>query len=96
MNQELMEKIFRALKQVVDPATGLDVVRMRVIKDLQIKDGGRVEVVLQPTSPVCPLAYKVAADIKLAIKNVEGVEGVEMKVENFKDAARLEAMLKEI
>ena len=96
MNQQLMEKIFKALTQVVDPATGLDVVRMRVIKDLQVRENGRVEVILEPTSPVCPLAYKVAADIKLAIKSVEGVKEVDMRVKNFKDAARLEAMLKEI
>ena len=96
MNQALMEKIFKALTQVVDPATGLDIVRMRAIKDLQVDDKGRVKAILQPTSPVCPLAYKVAADIKLAIKAVAGVTEVEMKVENFKDAERLEAMLKEI
>ena len=96
MNPQLMEKIFRALSEVVDPATGLDIVRMRVIKDLRVDDEGRVKVILHPTSPVCPLAYKVAADIKLAIKGVEGVKGVEMKVEGFKDAARLESMLREI
>ncbi|AMM40250.1 protein containing DUF59 [Candidatus Desulfofervidus auxilii] len=96
MNQQLMEHIFQALTQVIDPSTGLDVVRMRVIEDLRIEDGGRVKLVLHPSSPVCPLAYKVAADIKLAIKGVPGVKDVEVKVKEFKDADRLEAMLKEI
>ena len=96
MNQQLMEHIFQALTQVVDPSTGLDVVRMRVIEDLRIENEGRVKLVLHPSSPVCPLAYKVAADIKLAIKGVPGVKDVEVKVKEFKDADRLEAMLKEI
>ncbi|CAD7771139.1 MAG: hypothetical protein KIIPBIDF_00506 [Candidatus Methanoperedenaceae archaeon GB50] len=96
MNQQLMEHIFQALTQVIDPSTGLDVIRMRVIEDLRIEDGGRVKLVLHPSSPVCPLAYKVAADIKLAIKGVPGVKDVEVKVKEFKDADRLEAMLKEI
>ncbi|MCD6213536.1 MAG: DUF59 domain-containing protein [Candidatus Desulfofervidus sp.] len=96
MNQQLMEHIFQALTQVVDPSTGLDVVRMRVIEDLRIENEGRVKLVLHPSSPVCPLAYKVAADIKLAIKRVPGVKDVEVKIKDFKDADRLEAMLKEI
>jgi len=96
MNQQLMEDIFQALTQVVDPSTGLDVVRMRVIEDLRIENEGRVKLVLHPSSPVCPLAYKVAADIKLAIKRVPGVKDVEVKIKDFKDANRLEAMLKEI
>ena len=96
MNQQLMEDIFQALTQVVDPSTGLDVVRMRVIEDLRIENEGRVKLILHPSSPVCPLAYKVAADIKLAIKRVPGIKDVEVKIKNFKDANRLEAMLKEI
>ncbi|RKX63722.1 MAG: metal-sulfur cluster assembly factor [Thermodesulfobacteriota bacterium] len=96
MNQQLMEDIFQALTQVVDPSTGLDVVRMRVIEDLRIENEGRVKLVLHPSSPVCPLAYKVAADIKLAIKRVPGIKDVEVKIKDFKDANRLEAMLKEI
>jgi len=96
MNQQLMEDIFQALTQVVDPSTGLDVVRMRVIEDLRIENEGRVKLVLHPSSPVCPLAYKVAADIKLAIKRVPGIKDVEVKIKDFKDADRLEAMLKEI
>lgn len=96
MNQQLMEHIFQALTQVVDPSTGLDVVRMRVIEDLRIENEGRVKLVLHPSSPVCPLAYKVAADIKLAIKRVPGIKDVEVKIKDFKDADRLEAMLKEI
>ncbi len=96
MNQQLMEDIFQALTQVVDPSTGLDVVRMRVIEDLRIENEGRVKLILHPSSPVCPLAYKVAADIKLAIKRVPGIKDVEVKIKDFKDADRLEAMLKEI
>ena len=96
MNQQLMEDIFQALTQVVDPSTGLDVVRMRVIEDLRIENEGRVKLILHPSSPVCPLAYKVAADIKLAIKRVPGIKDVEVKIKDFKDANRLEAMLKEI
>ncbi|MDL1955815.1 MAG: iron-sulfur cluster assembly protein [Candidatus Desulfofervidus auxilii] len=96
MNQELMQRIFSALTQVIDPATGLDVIRMRIIEDLRVDNEGNVSLILHPTSPVCPLAYKVAADIKLAIKKVDGVKDVNIKVIDFQDAERLEAMLKEI
>jgi len=91
-----MQHIFSALSRVVDPATGLDVIRMRIIEDLKIDNEGKVKLVLRPTSPVCPLAYKVAANIKIAIKQVKGVKEVDIKVKDFKDAKRLEAMLSEI
>jgi len=96
VKQELMQHIFSALSRVVDPATGLDVIRMRIIEDLKIDNEGKVKLVLRPTSPVCPLAYKVAANIKIAIKQVKGVKEVDIKVKDFKDAKRLEAMLSEI
>jgi len=95
-SQGLMEKIFKVLSHVVDPATGLDIVRMRIIKDLRADAEGKVKLILHPSSPVCPLAYKVAADIKLAIKGIKGVKEVEMQIEGFKDAAKLEALLREI
>jgi metal-sulfur cluster biosynthetic enzyme len=96
MNQGLMENIFKALTQVLDPATGLDVIRMQIIENLQINNEGEIKLILHPSSPVCPLAYKVASDIKLAIKRVKGVKDVQMKINGFKDAQRLEAILKEL
>jgi len=82
------------LSEVIDPETGLDVVRMDLVHDLRV-DGGHVTFVLRPTSPVCPMAFRLAADIRDAVRSVCGVSRVTVKVENFRRAAELESLLEE-
>ena len=88
-----MEELIRErLSEVIDPETGLDVGRMDLVHDLRIEDG-RVTLVFRPTSPVCPMAFKLAAAIRDSIRSVPGVNRVTVKVENFRRAAELESLL---
>jgi metal-sulfur cluster biosynthetic enzyme len=82
------------LSEVIDPETGLDVGRMDLVHDLRV-DGGHVTLVFRPTSPVCPMAFKLAADIRDAVRSVSGVSRVTVKVENFRRAAELESLLED-
>jgi metal-sulfur cluster biosynthetic enzyme len=54
---ELEQAIVERLRVVIDPETGVDVMRMRLIEDLSV-DGqtGRVSYRFRPSSPLCPLA----------------------------------------
>ena len=92
MNVE--QSIRKKLSGVIDPGAGLDVERMGLVRKVEV-DGGRVTVVLRPTSPVCPMAFKLAADISEAVRSVAGVNSVAIKVENFERAAELEALFEE-
>jgi cation diffusion facilitator family transporter len=83
-----------SLSKVIDPETGLDVRRMGLIKDLQV-DSGHATLTFRPTSPVCPMAFKLASDIRDAVRSIPGINGVTIKVENFNRAAELEALLRE-
>jgi len=47
-----------------------------------------------PSSPVCPIAFKLASDIKQTVEDVEGVKEVEMRVENYNRARELEELLR--
>ena len=73
--------------------------RMGLAKDIeaQIGEGVAYTVTLtfQPSSPVCPMAFKLAWDMKKAVENVEGIEKAEIKVKGYNRAAELEAILKE-
>ena len=53
---ELREAILAHLSTVIDPETGADVVRMRLVQDLQVGEGGVVRYQFRPSSPLCPLA----------------------------------------
>ena len=90
------EKIRRALESVVDPGMGLDVLRVGVVRDLQVDAAnGQISLTFRPSSPVCPVAFALAASIQKAVSLVPGVNSVSIKVENFNRAKELEAFLHE-
>jgi metal-sulfur cluster biosynthetic enzyme len=85
--------IERCLAELIDPGAGLDVMRMGLVRNLQVAGDGTVSLVFRPSSPVCPIAFSLAPAIREAVEAIPGVKTVRMRVENFKRAAELEALL---
>ncbi|MBA7691585.1 hypothetical protein ES703_100131 [subsurface metagenome] len=81
MKMKVIDRVRKALEQVIDPETGQSVVKMNMVKKL-ILEAGHCRIEFQPTSPVCPLAFKLSKEIVFAILAVEGAEGVSIKVLN--------------
>jgi len=74
MDQENLKQIvLDNLKTVIDPETGLDVINMRLIEQLEIDKNGKVSYIFRPSSPLCPIAVPLALEI---IKTISGIEGV--------------------
>ncbi len=94
MSPNTLQRVSEALAHVIDPETGLDVMRMELIHDLSVDEDGNVRMTFRPSSPVCPMAYALANEIKKSLAKVESVRRVEIKVENFRDAERLEQLLR--
>ena len=92
----LRKAILIRLSTVIDPETGADVVRMRLIEDLVVDEGGVVRYKFRPSSPLCPLAVPLALSIRKAVGQVEGVTGQEIEVVGYVRAAELNAMLREL
>jgi metal-sulfur cluster biosynthetic enzyme len=56
INQEKLHKaVLDKLSSVIDPETGVDVVRMRLIEDLTINEKGYVSYKFRPSSPFARL-----------------------------------------
>jgi len=92
------EEIQKGLRGIIDPGTGLDVVRMGLVRDTRLQRAGkgfRAILTFRPSSPVCPMAFKLAWDMKKAVETVDGIETVEVKVEGYNRASELEAVLRE-
>ncbi|MEE8120856.1 MAG: iron-sulfur cluster assembly protein [Anaerolineales bacterium] len=70
---ELVEKIRERLSTVIDPETGADVLRMRLVEDLVADDKGHVCYTFRPSSPLCPIAVSLVKQIKLAVAEVPDV-----------------------
>ncbi|OQX88450.1 hypothetical protein B6D60_02180 [candidate division KSB1 bacterium 4484_87] len=92
---ELKEKVAQALTQVIDPETSLDVMRMRLVTDLNVTDDGVVSLTFIPSSPVCPLGFQLAISIQEAIKRVEGVKDIKIDVKNFVYAEQVKMALEQ-
>jgi metal-sulfur cluster biosynthetic enzyme len=93
---ELEQAIVERLREVIDPETGVDVVRMRLIEELQV-DGetGKVSYRFRPSSPLCPLAVHLALGIREAVAGVPGVTEQEIDVVGYVGADGLNALLRE-
>ena len=91
--ETLKKNILTALQEVIDPETGVDVVRMRLIENLEVDEEGIVSYTFRPSSPVCPIAVTLAMDIKRAIGDVEGVQSQKITIEDYVNAKELSEYL---
>ena len=96
MNVELKERVIDCLRAVIDPETGADVVRMRLVENLEADDEGRVRYTFRPSSPLCPLAVTLGLQIKKAVASVPGIAGQEITVEGYVDAEGLTELLRDV
>jgi metal-sulfur cluster biosynthetic enzyme len=71
---ELENKVRDEVGKVLDPETGMSFAEMQMITSVKEKEPGVVEVEFIPTSPFCPIAFKLAAELREAAKKVLGVK----------------------
>lgn len=91
--ETLKESILTRLQDVIDPETGVDVIRMRLIEKLEVDEDGNISYAFRPSSPVCPIAVTLAMNIKSAISEVDGVKKQEITVKNYVNAEMLNEYL---
>jgi metal-sulfur cluster biosynthetic enzyme len=87
------QAIIHELQKVIDPETGADVWRMRLVTDLQVDEGGHVTYCFRPSSPLCPIAIPLAHMIKSAVSQVPGVSSQTIRVTNYVQAKLLTELL---
>jgi metal-sulfur cluster biosynthetic enzyme len=93
--EQTKQKAWSKLKEVIDPGANLNVVDMGLIRELSVSDDGIVDVVFRPSSPVCPLAFVLAANIKKTLEELENVSKVHLQIVDFIRADELNEMMEE-
>jgi len=93
MTGNLVEVVLEHLRDVIDPETNTDVVRMRLVENLRVDALGNVHYTFRPSSFVCPIAVTLAMNIKTAVANVPGVKSQEITVEGYLMAEDLEKLI---
>lgn len=92
---ELRTRILERLSSVIDPETGADVVRMRLIEDLMVDESGRVSYKFRPSSPLCPIAVPLSLMIQKAVAEADGVSGQEFQIVGYMRADELTRWIRE-
>jgi metal-sulfur cluster biosynthetic enzyme len=95
MDEKLRVRVLERLRSVIDPETGVNVVRMRLVENLKVDDEGLVQYTFRPSSPLCPLAVTLALRIKQSVAGVPGVTRQEISVEGYVGAEGLNELLRE-
>ncbi|SYZ72189.1 MIP18 family protein YitW [Candidatus Zixiibacteriota bacterium] len=75
-SEEVREKI----RTVEDPEIGLGVVDLGLIYDIDVTDGRIVTVIMTLTTPACPYGPVLVEQVKEKIKEMPGVEKVDVMV----------------
>lgn len=70
--------VLKALKKVIDPEIGHNIVDIGFINDVKIKDGN-VKIKMVLTSPLCPMANFIFNDVEREVKKIKGVKKVEVE-----------------
>ena len=90
---DLRSAILERLKTVIDPETGADVVRMRLVENLSVDASGQVSYTFRPSSPLCPIAVFLVQQIKAAVAAVPDVTGQKIEVIGYVAAEELTQLI---
>lgn len=94
--EQLQSAILEKLSTVIDPETGADVVRMKLVDDLVGDSNGRVTYTIRPSSYLCPIAVFLAVQIKKAVADVVGVTAQTITVKDYVEAEALTSLINQM
>ncbi|WP_331376362.1 metal-sulfur cluster assembly factor [Sinorhizobium chiapasense] len=78
--EELVERIRDALRIVIDPELGSNVVDLGLIYDIEVREGGVVRVTMTTTVKGCPAAAFLKEAVENCVWYVPGVEYAEVRL----------------
>lgn len=81
MSKELVEKVYEALENVLDPELGIDIVNLGLVYEVNVDEENNVHIKMTMTSMGCPLAGQIIADAKKQVANeVDEIKDVEVEI----------------
>ena len=67
------EAVIEALKEIYDPEIPVNIYDLGLIYGVEVADGGHVAVTMTLTTPHCPVAESMPAEVELRVGAVPGV-----------------------
>jgi ATP-binding protein involved in chromosome partitioning len=85
MAQPTQEQITERLREVIDPELRRSVVDLGMVRSIDVKQGGRVEVVVSLTTPGCPIRNHFQQAVAQRVSELEGVTAVDVGFDVLSD-----------
>lgn len=79
-NTELMQRVIDEIKTCFDPEIPVDVWELGLIYELHLDEASNLKVIMTLTSPNCPAAESLPAEIENKLKLLQGIQSVELKL----------------
>ncbi len=76
----LQDKVIATLKTIFDPEIPVDIWELGLIYHLKFDLEGNLVVEMTLTSPMCPVAESLPAEVETKLKQIEGVKDVKIKL----------------
>ncbi len=76
----LRDKVVEAIKTVYDPEIPVDIYELGLIYEINVYPVNNVYVLMTLTSPNCPAAETIPAEVEMAIKEVEEINEVNVEI----------------
>ncbi len=70
LDEQQLEICRETLKNVVDPELAIDIVNLGLVYGVDSDEDGKVLVTMTLTSPGCPLAPEIEADVRMYLKEL--------------------------
>ena len=78
--QSLGEKIVKVLKTIFDPEIPVDIYELGLIYDVFVNEDYDAKVLMTLTSPNCPVAESLPAEVEQKVKSIKGINQVEVEM----------------
>ena len=82
------DQVLEALKVVIDPELRRDIVELEMVRAIEIRDGGTVDVTVSLTTPGCPIKNHFETAVADAVRSLGGVTAVNVGFDVLSDSEK--------
>src|SRR5436305_14698704 len=82
------DEVLNALRTVIDPELRRDIVELEMVRSLEVHANGVVDVMVSLTTPGCPIRNHFETGVNRAIRQLDGVNGVNVSFDVLSDQER--------
>lgn len=78
--KKIGEDVVDVLRSIYDPEIPVDIYELGLIYDVQVSDLGGVKILMTLTSPNCPVAESLPAEVREKTRSLDEVNEVEVEL----------------